>query len=249
VEENKEESRQENRFLDNPLVQAAIVIAVVVAFILILAWRLGGLKDFELAKYQEPTPLTEVLKAPNKYANQENVKIAGVLKEATGSADFILVQKNQEILVKPQSGLHPEEFANRGEIGVGGKLTTRDDGSLVLEAASFEVLDLEADAARARAQLMAEEVKPLLAAALKVTKEELKTSSALEVDWPDTSLGAPEAGHVYAQVVTKGYKITFKRKGTAYEVHTDEKGDQVILVKPTRQNLKTASTSPAKADS
>ena len=41
------------------------------------------------------------------------------------------------------------------------------------------------------------------------------------VDWPDTSLGCPEPGTVYAQVVTPGYRILLLAQGQTYEYHTD----------------------------
>lgn len=229
-----EEQKTKTTLLDNPLVQAAIVIAAVVAFIIILAWRLGGLKDFELGEYQEPTPLRTVLADLDRYLSEEEVKIAGVLREATDGASFILVQDHQEILVKPESGLHAEDFADRGEIGVGGKLSQDSNGNPVLEAISFEVIDLDADAARARALLMADKLRSVLAQELDLDKDTLEVKEAIELDWPDASLGAPEAGQVYAQVITKGFKITFASQTRTYEVHTDQEGQRAILVSPRR---------------
>ncbi|MEZ4619795.1 MAG: YbaY family lipoprotein [Caldilineaceae bacterium] len=48
------------------------------------------------------------------------------------------------------------------------------------------------------------------------------TVSAVEaVEWPDSSLGCPEAGMMYMQVITPGYRITFvDDSGMTYEVHT-----------------------------
>lgn len=43
-------------------------------------------------------------------------------------------------------------------------------------------------------------------------------------DWPDTSLGCPEADYLYAQVITPGHKVTFEFEGTTYMVHTDKDG-------------------------
>lgn len=223
-------------WLDNPVVQAIIVIIVVTAFILILAWRLGGLKDFELGEYQPPLPLQEVLKNADAYLDQEEVKIGGILREATESADFVLVQDHQELMVKPRSGLHANEFVDRGEIGVGGMLK-KENGILVLEAVSFEVIDLEADAARARAKLMANKVKLILTSELSVDQEQLETEEARELDWPDASLGAPEPGKIYAQKVTQGYQLKFNRGGVIYEIHTDKEGSQVIQVLPARKEL------------
>ena len=40
------------------------------------------------------------------------------------------------------------------------------------------------------------------------------------VQWEDTSLGCPQAGMVYAQVITPGHRITFRQGDDTYEVHT-----------------------------
>ncbi len=42
-----------------------------------------------------------------------------------------------------------------------------------------------------------------------------------EVEWPDASLGCPQPGHVYAQVVTPGYRVTLAVGGQQYDYHTD----------------------------
>jgi len=48
---------------------------------------------------------------------------------------------------------------------------------------------------------------------------------ALEpIDWPDTSLGCPKPGYMYAQVITSGYKVTFELGRMSYVVRTDKDG-------------------------
>ena len=39
------------------------------------------------------------------------------------------------------------------------------------------------------------------------------------VDWPDASLGCPQEGESYAQVVTPGYLVTLQADGQVYSVH------------------------------
>ena len=51
------------------------------------------------------------------------------------------------------------------------------------------------------------------------------------VEWPDTSLGAPRPGRVYAQVITPGFKVVLTAEGRRYEYHTDLK-DRVVLAAP-----------------
>lgn len=51
---------------------------------------------------------------------------------------------------------------------------------------------------------------------IKLVKEEA-------VDWPDTSLGYPEEGMMYAQVITPGFRIILKAGDKLYEYHSDYK--------------------------
>jgi len=48
-------------------------------------------------------------------------------------------------------------------------------------------------------------------------------------DWPDSSLGCPEEGFMYAQVITPGYLIVLEADGQQYNYHTDETGKNVVL--------------------
>jgi LysM repeat protein len=45
----------------------------------------------------------------------------------------------------------------------------------------------------------------------------------------DTSLGCPEPGQVYAEVVTPGYQVDLTYAGTVYDYRVSEDGEQVIL--------------------
>lgn len=42
-------------------------------------------------------------------------------------------------------------------------------------------------------------------------------------EWPDASLGCPEPGNAYAQVITPGYLIVVQAGGEDFEFHTDER--------------------------
>lgn len=52
------------------------------------------------------------------------------------------------------------------------------------------------------------------------------------VDWPDTSLGCPEPGKVYAQVITPGYRVFLEARGKTYTIHTDRAGRRVVFCFP-----------------
>ncbi len=51
------------------------------------------------------------------------------------------------------------------------------------------------------------------------------------VDWPDSSLGCPEPGRAYSQVVTPGYRFLLQAKGQSYDYHTDM-GYRLVLCQP-----------------
>jgi hypothetical protein len=54
---------------------------------------------------------------------------------------------------------------------------------------------------------------------------------ARAVDWPDTSLGCPEKGKSYAQVVTPGFKVLLQLNTKVYRVHVGD-GRAVVCGKP-----------------
>ncbi len=39
-------------------------------------------------------------------------------------------------------------------------------------------------------------------------------------DWPDSSLGCPQPGMMYSQIITPGYLIVLSANGKQYEYHT-----------------------------
>ncbi len=47
-------------------------------------------------------------------------------------------------------------------------------------------------------------------------------------EWSDTSLGCPQPGMLYAQVVTPGYFIVVSGAGRQLEYHTDTRGRVVL---------------------
>lgn len=74
-----------------------------------------------------------------------------------------------------------------------------------------------------------------LAGHLNVPSGKLKVVSKESVTWVDTSLGVKEAGKVYAQVITPGYKIVFSLDNDKYEMHTDATGKSMVLVEPLKR--------------
>ncbi len=66
-----------------------------------------------------------------------------------------------------------------------------------------------------------------LANNLKVDPAQIKTVKSEEKQWSDTSLGCPQPGKMYAQVITPGYLIVLEATGKTYTYHTNLK--EVIL--------------------
>lgn len=60
-----------------------------------------------------------------------------------------------------------------------------------------------------------------MARVLEVPRAEIEVVSVEGVDWPDTSLGAPRPGYMYAQVITPGLKVILRHGDKRYEYHTD----------------------------
>ncbi len=75
---------------------------------------------------------------------------------------------------------------------------------------------------------LVEKVKAHLANFLGITPNEIRVVESLAVSWPDTSLGCPQPGLYYAQVITPGYRFVLEASGQRYPYHTDL-GEQIIL--------------------
>jgi hypothetical protein len=56
----------------------------------------------------------------------------------------------------------------------------------------------------------------------------IEVVSVEAVDWADASLGCPQPGMGYAQVITPGLRITLQAEGWTYTYHADLAG-QVVL--------------------
>ncbi len=63
-----------------------------------------------------------------------------------------------------------------------------------------------------------------LASRLKIAPENVQVVSVEATDWSDTSLGCPQPGMFYAQVITLGYRIVLSAEGNQVEYHADTKG-------------------------
>ena len=71
--------------------------------------------------------------------------------------------------------------------------------------------------------------RKLLAGEVGVGERGFILDSSESVQWPDASLGCPQEGQGYAQVITPGYKLVFDLAGTPYVVHTNADGSQMTI--------------------
>lgn len=61
--------------------------------------------------------------------------------------------------------------------------------------------------------------------------EQIVVLSVEFVEWNDASLGCPEKGMMYAQVITPGYRILLKSGEKQYEYHSAQGREQAVLCK------------------
>ncbi len=67
-----------------------------------------------------------------------------------------------------------------------------------------------------------------LAARTGAPASEISLVSLEAVDWSDASLGCPQEGYMYAQVITPGFLMSLSAQGQQYEYHTDLAGNVVL---------------------
>lgn len=85
--------------------------------------------------------------------------------------------------------------------------------------------------ATASAQIASDAVQLAKKEVVTLTKLPEKTIDVVQqqrVDWPDSSLGCPQPGFAYLQVITPGYKIILQTPEEIFEYHTDM-GSTILL--------------------
>jgi len=68
-----------------------------------------------------------------------------------------------------------------------------------------------------------------LSESLNVDLDQIEVVFVTKIDWPDASLGCPQKGMFYAQVIIPGYKVILKVDEDQYDIHVGE-GHAVICV-------------------
>ena len=72
-----------------------------------------------------------------------------------------------------------------------------------------------------------------LAHRLSISTEQINVLEARDVIWSDSSLGCPQAGMVYAQVLTPGYLIRLEYNDQQYEYHAGKSLEVIYCENPT----------------
>lgn len=70
-------------------------------------------------------------------------------------------------------------------------------------------------------QDLIEKAKEDLAQRLSISTSQIVLIEAMEAEWSDSSLGCPQPGMDYLQVITPGYRILLEASGTRYEYHSN----------------------------
>lgn len=71
-----------------------------------------------------------------------------------------------------------------------------------------------------------------LAADLGIAKDKITIDTIRPVEWRDSSIGCPQPGQAYLQVITPGHKITLRADGQIHVVH--EAGKRAFVCRTTK---------------
>jgi len=106
---------------------------------------------------------------------------------------------------------------------------------IMLSSACSQSTDQNSDPGEAPVPLSSEDIDSLvmlakfdLALKTGADIEKMDTESIKEFDFSDASLGVPEPGVAYTQVITPGYIIMLSSEGEIYEYHAS--GERVVQV-------------------
>ncbi len=81
------------------------------------------------------------------------------------------------------------------------------------------------------AQPLVEAVVADLAGRLNLPPAQIRVVQVEEKMWPDSSLGCPQPGQMYLQVITPGYRILLEAAGRQYDYHTGSEARFILCEK------------------
>lgn len=61
-------------------------------------------------------------------------------------------------------------------------------------------------------------------------EEDATVRTVEAIDWPDSSLGCPQPGMMYAQVITPGYRMVLEAGGEEYVFHASSGADANLVL-------------------
>lgn len=125
----------------------------------------------------------------------------------------------------PTATLHPTVTADRAETI---DRTARSTSELLDETA---LPKLHTPFAGEVSPELLESLLADLAERLEISTEEITIVHSQAVEWNDSSLGCPQPGMMYIQVVTPGYRVVLLANEMLFDYHTDTKA-QFILCNP-----------------
>ena len=82
-------------------------------------------------------------------------------------------------------------------------------------------------------QYLVEKAKEDLAQRLSISLSQIDLVEATQVVWPDASLGCPQKGMAYAEVLTPGYLIILNADDKDYEYHASKDTQVIYCENPT----------------
>ena len=91
---------------------------------------------------------------------------------------------------------------------------------------------MEAKPVTPNLQTLIEIAKENLAQWLSIAKYQINVVEAREVVWSNASLGCPQPGMLYAEVLTPGFLILLNVNGQDYEYHAGKNSDAFYCENP-----------------
>lgn len=123
------------------------------------------------------------------------------------------------VAVTPEPSPSPSKTPTGETEPVGGEVDLSERTPVPLEPGDLEVTPMPdiPDHLRDLVQQMIVDLSERLG----VSEADIRFLRADAVDWPDSSLGCPEPGMMYTQVITPGYQVIVEAEGQLHFYHTN----------------------------
>jgi hypothetical protein len=188
------------------------------------------------APEQAPTPLPEPETSPIATPSDRSDEALGAVSEYLAGELGVAQERLQPVLIEPMEW--PDTSLGCPEPGEAyAQLIT--PGYRVVLMVDGKEYELHTDQTARRVVMCEHKLKAgaefaveHLAAELNIPADEIEMQSVARYEWPDASMGCPEPGRTYAQVVTQGYSVVLMVSGEVYEVHTDLEGRTAVTCQP-----------------